>query len=91
MVKLAKKDRLDTLILLARDGQVLFSPCKCSKGGTIGRFGHIFLLDETYVVLVFHLFLTDSPLNMIISHLEIKVFAYLEASRVHSRVLSYEY
>ena len=37
---------------------------------------------------VFHLFLIDSPLNMIISPLEIKVFAYPETSRVHSSITS---
>ena len=63
VVKLAKNDRLDTLILLARDKQFLFSPWKFSKGGTIGRFCHIFLLNITFVFssfsLVFHWFSSE--------------------------------
>ena len=38
VVKFAKNDPLDTLIVMARDEQFLFFPWKWFKGGTIGWF-----------------------------------------------------
>ena len=46
MVKFAKNDRLDALIVVARDEQFLFFPWKLSKGGTIGWFFSILGLDS---------------------------------------------
>ena len=45
MVKFAKNDHLDVLIVLARDEQFLLPPWKWSKGGTIRLFFSIFSLD----------------------------------------------
>ena len=42
VVKFSKSDRLDALIILARDEQFLFFHWKLSKGGTIGWFLPIF-------------------------------------------------
>ena len=65
MVKFAKNDRLDALIVLARDEQFLFFPWKWSKGGTIGWSVCIFFAEWYPTILLgFHLFLTSSLLNM---------------------------
>ena len=47
VVKFAKNDRLDALMVLARDEQFLFFPWKWCKGGTIGWFFFIFWLHKT--------------------------------------------
>ena len=57
VVKFAKNDRLDALIVLARDEQFLFFPWKWSKGGTIGWFFHGWNLK---ILLDFYLFLTQA-------------------------------
>ena len=46
VAKFAKNDRLDVLIVVARDEQFLFFPWKLSKGGTIGWFFSILGLDS---------------------------------------------
>ena len=77
VVKFAKNDRLEALILLARDEPYLFFPCKWSKGGTTGWVFLIFSLDESLQFCPFlKLFLTSSPLTTIIEALEIVVFVY---------------
>ena len=77
VVKFAKNDRLEALILLARDEPFLFFPCKWSKGGTIGWVFLIFSLDESLQFCPFlKLFLTSFPLTSIIEALEIVVFVY---------------
>ena len=63
VVKFAKNDRLDALIVLARDEQFLFFPWKWSKGGTIGWF---FAGWNPKIWLVFYLFITFSHLTRII-------------------------
>ena len=46
--KFAKNDRLDALIVLARDEQFLCFPSKWFKGGTIGWFFSIFCFVKPY-------------------------------------------
>ena len=58
------------------------------KGGPLEDFVSFSCWIKPMFFLVFHLGLTDSPLNMIISPLKMKVFVYLETSRVHSSITS---
>ena len=85
VVKLSKNDCLDMLILLVN---FYFPLENVPKGGPLEDFVSFSCWIKPMFFLVFHLGLTDSPLNMIISPLKIKVFAYLETSKVHSSITS---
>ena len=75
VVKFAKNDRLDALIVLARDEQFLFFPWKRFKGGTIGWF---FAGWNPTVLLVFHLFIIFLHLTRIIQSHKIVTFIYTD-------------
>ena len=64
VVKFAKNGRLDPLIVLARDEQLLFFPWKWSKGWTIGQFFPHFLALQNLISL--RLFTCLSHLLLII-------------------------
>ena len=52
VVKFTKNDRLDALIVLARDERFSFFPWKWSKGGTIGQFfPHLYYLASIYLLI----------------------------------------
>ena len=50
VVKFTKNDRLNALIVLARDERFSFFPWKWSKGGTIGRFYPHFLALWNFII-----------------------------------------
>ena len=83
MVKFEKNDRLNALIFLARDEQFLLVSLKM-----IQRRDHwiiffiVFGWMKPTILLAFHFFLTNSPLNMIIPPHNIEVFAYQETSSI---------
>ena len=65
VVKFTKNDRLNALIVLARDERFSFFPWKWSKGGTIGQFfPHFLALRNLVILLVYTCFITSSPHNM---------------------------
>ena len=85
VVKFAKKDCLDALIVLARNEQFLFLPWKWSKGGTIGWF---FAEWNPTILIVFYLFIIFSLLTRINQPQKIFIFIYTDTFWPHSRITS---
>ena len=79
MVKFAKNDRLDALIILARDELFLFSLGNDPKGGPLDDFLHFFVAPTLTILLVSHLFITFFPLTKIIQphKIDISIFYFI--------------
>ena len=71
VIKFAKNDPLDALIVLARDEPFLFFPLKTIQRGDHWR---IFLQSNPTILIVFHLFLACFQLNMIIPPQQINIY-----------------
>ena len=81
VVKFAKNDRLDVLIILAKDEQILFFPWKVSKGGTIGWLFSFSCCIKPYNFASFMLFyfcFSAFPLIRIIQLHKIDIFLYTD-------------
>ena len=71
VIKFAKNDPLDALIVLARDEPFSFFPLKTIQRGDHWR---IFLQSDPTILIVFHLFLACFQLNMIIPPQQINIY-----------------
>ena len=88
VVKFAKNDRLDVLIVLARDEQFLLFPWKWSKGGTIWWIFSHFLTWWDPTILIFYLVLTSTVLIRIIYFYKIVLFVYTDTFWPQSCIMS---
>ena len=74
VLKFAKNDRLDVLIILAKDEQFLFSLENDPKGGPLDDFFSILGCIKLYNLSSFALLITSSPLTRIIQLYNIYIF-----------------
>ena len=82
VVKFAKNDCIDSMIVLARDEQFLFFPWKWIKGGTIGWFFPIFFLQFFLFFFTF-----SSPLHLCLGLFNRKTCLFLY-TQTHSYITS---
>ena len=79
VVKFAKNDRHDALILLPRDEQFLFFPLKMIQRGDHRMiFSHFLAWWNPSILLVFYLSITSPPLTRIIQPDNIVLFVYTD-------------
>ena len=78
VVKFVKNDRLEMLIILARDAQFQFSLENDPKGGPLGDFFLHSYTGLNSTIFFFYMFITSFPLNMIIKPHRIVVSLYTD-------------